>query len=192
MPIKKIDTYATEVAAMGFDAISKDNELRNAVSKALEQALNKDQFIFLNDKNRDPLYLYRTYVEKNTVNVAADLVKQCAAAVANPVALKAAIDAVTFEVKKLFKTNLRPNLMASPAFAFWVRTQNLPAIKANVAKLSKILGIEDTKNLTEALCEQHFGNKATAATLMKKIEAQEKAKDLYKAMVANLAKAGLA
>jgi len=42
MALKKIDQYAIEVTNMGFDAISKDNELRNAVSKALEQAHNKD------------------------------------------------------------------------------------------------------------------------------------------------------
>lgn len=192
MPLKKIDTYATEVTAMGWDAISKDNELRNAVSKALEKAQNKDQFVYLNDKNRDPLYLFNTYVKNNSVNVAGDLVKQCAAAANNPAALAPLMQTVTNEVNKLFKTNLRPCLVASPAFAFWVRTQNLPTIKANAAKLSKVLGIEDTKNLTEAIAEQHFGDKAEAGKIMKKIEAAEKAKDLYKAMVANLAKAGLA
>jgi hypothetical protein len=192
MALKKIDQYAIEVTNMGFDAISKDNELRNAVSKALEQAHNKDQFVFLNDKNRDPLYLFNTYVKNNTVNVAADLVKACADALNNPPALATAMQGVTNEVNRLLKTNIKPCLLKSPAFAFWVRTQNLPTIKANAAKLSKVLGIEDTKNLTEAIAEQHFGDRAEASKIMKKIETQEKAKDLYKSMVANLAKAGLA
>jgi hypothetical protein len=193
MPLKKVEQYAIEVAAMGFDAISKDNELRNAVSKALEKALNKDQFLFLNDKNRDPLYLFNTYIKNNnSVNIAGALLKKCADAVNNPAALAAVMQEVTMEVKNLFKTNIKPNLVSSPAFRVWVGAQNLPAIKTNAAKLSKVLGIEDTKNLTEAIVQQNYGDKAEAAKIMKKIETQEKAKDLYKAMVANLAKAGLA
>src|SRR6266436_2087649 len=108
MPLKKIDQYAIEVTNMGFDAISKDNELRNAVSKALEQAHNKDQFVFLNDKNRDPLYLFNTYVKNNSVNVSADLVKACADAANNPPALATAMQGVTNEVNRLFKTNIKP------------------------------------------------------------------------------------
>ncbi len=205
MPVKTKDKYADDVANLGFDGIKKDNILFNAVSKALDAAKNKDQFNFLNDKNRDPQHLFDKYIKKaNDLNIAESLVKLLKLAAEgaptkappippDPAKFKGLMaKEVLTEARTLFKNNLKGALLTSEAFGVWVAMKQLESVKVpcetSAKKAAKILGIKDVKRLTEAFIAKALGKNAEAAKLVAEIEKAEKLKELMKA----LAKQGLA
>lgn len=205
MPVKTKDQYATEVANLGFDGIKKDNTLFNAVSKALDAAKNKDQFNFLNDKNRDPQHLFAKYIQKaNDLNIADSLLKLLKLANAgdpkkappvppDPAKFKALMaKEVLTEARTLFKNNVKGALLTSEAFGVWVAAKQLesvkPAAETSAKKAAKLLGIKDVKKLTDAFIAKALGKNAEAAKLVAEIEKAEKLRELMSA----LAKQGLA
>ena len=183
MAIKTVTTWAIDVAKMTFKQISADNTLKNAVSKALAAAHNKDQFDFFNDKG-SPEQKYAKYIEKsNDINISATLAKKCKDAKDNPKELKKLMDGdVTDEVTRLFQTNLRPPLVVSPAFKTWVIEQNKKEVAQSSKKAAKILGIKDVDDLAAAMVAKGMGDTAEAKKLLEKIEKAEKLKDLYAAL----------
>ena len=183
MAIKTVTTWAIDVAKMSFDEISRDNTLKNAVSKALAAAHNKDQFDFFNDKG-SPEQKYAKYIGKNNdINVSAALAKKCKEAKDDPKELKKLMNGdVNKEVELLFKTNLRPPLVASEAFKTWCIAQNKSEVAASSKKAAKLLGIKDVDDLAEAMVAFGMGDKPGAKKLLEKIEKAEKLKDLYAAL----------
>lgn len=183
MAIKTVEKLAIDVAKMTFQEISRDNSLKNAVSKALAAAHNKDQFDFFNDKG-SPEQKYAKYIEKgNDINISAKLAEKCTKAKDDPKELKKLMNGeVTDEVTRLFQTNLRPCLVASVAFKTWVIEQNKKEVAASAKKAAKLLGIKDEADLAEAMVAMGMGNKAEAKKILEKIEKAEKLKDLYAAL----------
>lgn len=199
MALKKVDAYANEVQAMGFEGIKKDSTLFNAVSKALAKAQNKDQFHFLNDKNRDARYLYLKYVKPNVINIAGsvqNMAKLLAEGPApDPAKLELLMKGITNEVNKLFKTNIKGALLTSEAFKIWCQMQNLPEAKklatASAVKVSKVLGLSDPKQLSIAMVLMATGEKAKASSMLATIAKEEKKKDIAKVVEASLKASGL-
>jgi len=200
MAIKTVAQYANEVKNMGFDGIKKDNELFNAVSKALEKAKNKDQFLYLNDKKRDPEYLYLKYIKDNDINVSGDLRNRAAEACTGPKADKKeatkVLKDIDVEVNGLFKLNLVQGIIKDPSFQAWVDLQNAPEIKkiadGNAKAAGKKLGISDTASLSKAIQAMMKGEKADALKALDALAKSEKLKEKAAELLKALEAAGLA
>jgi hypothetical protein len=199
MAIKTTSEYAAEVKAMGFSKIKGNTTLFNAVSKALEKAHNKDQFHYLNDKNRDPEHLYIKYIKDNSINVSGDLKKAasvvCTGPGANPANAALVIKGIDKEVNKLFDTNLIQCLVGNVSFKVWVDSQNAPEIKKladkNAQVAGKKLGIKDVASLSKALAAMMSDDKPTALKALEKLAKEEKLKDKAEVIMKSLAAAGL-
>jgi len=202
LKLKTKAEYCTEVIGMTFAEIQRDQRLLNAISKALKAAHSDEGFQYLIDKKREPTYLYETYVKSTTlpkfVNISAAMMKSCADVANDPKKLTKALVAVTAEVEMLFKTNLRPNFVASTSCAVWCDQQNEELARADCEKrgkkLAKILGIDakmitnaltaiaiarfkkDKKGVEDAMAEiQAEGDKAQAKAIAAAIESELKA-----------------
>ncbi|MCE9606778.1 MAG: hypothetical protein K8U03_17970 [Planctomycetia bacterium] len=205
LALKTKSQWCTEVVNMAFSDIQRDQQLLNALSKALKAAKSDEQFMYLNDKKRDPTYLYETYV-KNTnlprfVNVSASMMRACAAVAADPKKLSAEIAKVTSEVQQLFSQNLRPTFMASTSCDTWCDLQNEELAKADCVKrgkkLAKILGI-DARMIAQALTAIAIArfkkDKKGIADAMAEIQAEgdkAKAKEIEKLILSELENMGL-
>jgi hypothetical protein len=105
--------------------------------------------------------------------------------------------AVTAEVNKLFKTNIKGSLLTSDAFKHWCHLQNMPEYKkaadVSAAKVTKVLGLSpaNTKDLSAAMVLMMSGDKPKAKSMLDSIAAKEKKKDLANAIEASLKSAGL-
>jgi len=190
---------------MSFAEIQRDQQLVNALSKALKAAQSDEQFCYLNDKKRDPTHLFETYV-KNTslpkfVNVSSAMIKSCTTAAGDPKKLAAEIAKVTAEVEQLFGQNLRPTFMASTSCETWCDLQNEEIAKVECAKrgkkLAKILGI-NVRMITEALTAIAMARFKKDENAVKKLlnDIKEegdkaKAKELEKLILAELENMGL-
>lgn len=207
MPALKLKSkaeYCTEVIGMTFVEIQRDQRLLNAISKALKAAHSDEGFQYLNDKKREPTYLYETYVKSTSlpkfVNISAAMMKSCADVAGDPKKLAKALVAVTSEVEMLFKTNLRPNFVASTSCEAWCDQQNealaLADCEKRGKKLAKILGI-DAKMITKALAAiavaRFKKDKKGVEAAMAEIQAEgekEKQKEIVKLIEAELEKMG--
>lgn len=198
MPIKTVAVYATEVSKMSFAEIKKDNTLFNAVNKALTKGLAKEQFSYLNEKNRDPEHLYTKFVKDNDVNIASSLQKELADAIKAEDKSKAkkAITKIDDECESLLKTNIRPKIVDDVSFKTWVEQQNEPEIKKIAAKnasaASKRLGIKDKDLLETAIASMLRGDKADSLKALTKLAKEEQLKDKAADILSALEKAGLA
>ncbi len=200
MPLKTYQQYETDVIKLGFVGIKKDNTLFNAVSKALEKAQNKDQFLYLNDKKRDPDHLYIKYIKDNTINISAALQKAaatlCVGPAADPAKAKVVIKGIDQEALKLFNQNLAGRLKDNPSFKLWCDAQNIPEAKKmadqNAKVLSKKLGIKDVVALSKAIQATILGNKSEAMKALEKLAKDEHLKDKAEVIYKNLVNLGLA
>jgi len=205
LKLKSKAEYCTEVIGMTFAEIQRDLRLLNAISKALKAAHSDEGFQYLNDKKREPSYLYETYVKSTSlpkfVNISAAMMKSCADVANDPKKLAKALVAVTSEVEMLFKTNLRPNFVASTSCEAWCDQQNEALALADAEKrgkkLAKILGI-DAKMITKALAAiavaRFKKDKKGVEAAMAEIQAEgdkAKAKQIAEIIEAELAKMGL-
>ncbi|MDY0744012.1 hypothetical protein SNE35_05830 [Paucibacter sp. R3-3] len=198
MPIKTVAVYATEVSKMSFAEIKKDNTLFNAVNKALTKGLAKEQFSYLNEKNRDPEHLYTKFVKDNDVNIASSLQKELADAIKAEDKSKAkkAVGKIDDECESLLKTNIRPKIVDDVSFKTWVEQQNEPEIKKiaarNASADSKRLGIKDKDLLETAIASMLRGDKADSLKALTKLAKEEQLKDKAADILSALEKAGLA
>jgi len=198
MPIKTVAVYASEVSKMSFAEIKRDNTLFNAVSKALAKGFAKEQFSYLNEKNRDPEHLYTKFVKDNDVNVAASLQKELAEAIKaeDKGKAKKAVGKIDEECESLLKTNLRPKIVDDVSFKTWVEQQNEPEIKKMAAKNASVagkkLGIKDTDSLEKAIASMLRGDKDEALKALTKLAKEEQLKEKAADMLKALEKAGLA
>lgn len=205
LKLKSKAEYCTEVIGMTFTEIQRDLRLLNAISKALKAAHSDEGFQYLNDKKREPGYLYETYVKSTSlpkfVNISAAMMKSCADVANDSKKLAKALVAVTAEVEMLFKTNLRPNFIASTSCEAWCDQQNEALALADAEKrgkkLAKILGI-DAKMITKALAAiavaRFKKDKKGVEAAMAEIQAEgdkAKAKQIAEIIEAELAKMGL-
>ena len=206
LKLKTKAEYCTEVVGMTFAEIQRDQRLTNAISKALKAAHSDEGFQYLIDKKREPTYLYETYVKSTSlpkfVNISAAMMKSCADVAGDPKKLAKALVAVTGEVEMLFKTNLRPNFIASTSCAVWCDQQNealaLEECTKRGKKLAKILGI-DARMITKALAAiavaRFKKDKKAVEEAMAEIQAEgdkAKAKEIANLIEAELEKMGLA
>lgn len=197
--------YCTEVAAMPFKDIQRDQRLLNALSKALKAAKSDEQFLYLNDKKRDATYLYETYVKDinlpKFINISASMIRKCEAVAADPKKLAKALESVTEEALTLFQQNLRPNFMASKSCEAWCDWMNEEVAKEECAKrgakLSKVLGI-DKKLVTEALTQVTIArfnkDEKAVSKAMADIQAEgekAQAKEIQNLILSELDRAGL-
>jgi hypothetical protein len=204
LKLKSKAEYCTEVIGMTFAEIQRDQRLINAISKALKAAHSDEGFQYLIDKKREPGYLYETYVKSTSlpkfVNISAAMMKSCADVANDPKKLAKALVAVTAEVEMLFKTNLRPNFVASTSCEAWCDQQNEALALADAEKrgkkLAKILGI-DAKMITKALAAiavaRFKKDKKGVEAAMAEIQAEgdkAKAKQIAEIIEAELAKMG--
>jgi len=198
MPIKTVAVYASDVSKMSFAEIKRDNTLFNAVSKALAKGFAKEQFSYLNEKNRDPEHLYTKFVKDNDVNVAASLQKELAEAIKaeDKGKAKKAVGKIDEECESLLKTNLRPKIVDDVSFKTWVEQQNEPEIKKMAAKNASVagkkLGIKDTDSLEKAIASMLRGDKDEALKALTKLAKEEQLKEKAADMLKALEKAGLA
>lgn len=205
LKLKSKAEYCTEVIGMTFAEIQRDQRLLNAISKALKAAHSDEGFQYLNDKKREPTYLYETYVKSTTlpkfVNISAAMMKSCADVANDPKKLAKALLAVTDEVEMLFKTNLRPSFIGSVSCEAWCDQQNEALALADAEKrgkkLAKILGI-DAKMITKALAAIAIArfkkDKKGVEAAMAEIQAEgdkAKAKQIAEIIEAELDKMGL-
>ncbi|MBN8625941.1 MAG: hypothetical protein J0M17_10665 [Planctomycetes bacterium] len=205
LKLKTKAEYCTEVVGMSFSEIQRDQRLLNALSKALKAAQSDEQFLYLNDKKRDPTYLYETYVKSTNlpkfVNIAASMMKACEKVATDPKKLAAEIAKVSAEVELLFKTNLRPNFVRSTSCETWCNLKNEELAREECEKrgkkLAKILGIDarTITNILTALAIARFNNdRVEVAKLMKDIQAEgdkAKAKALVEALEKQLGEMGI-
>lgn len=205
LKLKTKAEYCTEVVGMSFSEIQRDQRLLNALSKALKAAQSDEQFLYLNDKKRDPTHLYETYIKSTSlpkfVNISASMMKACEKVAADPKKLAAEIAKVSAEVELLFKTNLRPNFVRSTSCETWCNLKNEELARAECEKrgkkLAKILGIDarTITNILTALAIARFNNdRVEVAKLMKDIQAEgdkAKAKALAEALEKQLGEMGI-
>lgn len=207
MPALKLKTkaeYCTQVIGMTFAQIQDDLRLLNAISKALKASHSDEQLLYLNDKKRDPEYLYETYVKSTTlpkfVNISSAMMQSCAAVANDKGKLAKALVNVSAEVEMLFKTNLRPSFIGSVSCEAWCDQQNealaLEDAEKRGKKLAKILGI-DAKMITKALAAiavaRFKKDKKGVEAAMAEIQAEgekEKQKEIVKAIEAELERMG--
>lgn len=206
LKLKSKAEYCTEVVAMTFAEIQRDQRLLNAISKALKASHSDEGFQYLIDKKRDPTYLYETYVKSTSlpkfVNISAAMMKSCADVAGDPKKLAKALVAVTGEVEMLFKTNLRPNFIGSTSCGVWCDQQNEALAREECEKrgkkLAKILGIDArmiTNALTAIAVARFKKDKKAVEEAMAEIQAEgdkAKAKEIANLIEAELAKMGLA